>query len=177
MIVAIIALVIATGGTAVAQGILIRNSNQLADGVVTGQKIAASAVTSTQVAPDSLNRNDLADRSVTNRELSNPIFSAAVESDGTVSTAQSVGVEQSLTKKIEQVGGGVVYDVGFQQDVSQCVYSATPGRTRRGGTLSPVFLNPQSRASDGRIVTVFVRDKEGSLFQAARPSFHLLVVC
>src|SRR3954470_19255540 len=90
MIVAIVALFIATGGTAVAQGILIRNSNQLADGVVTGQKLATSSVTSTQVAPESLNRNDLADRSVTNRELSNPIFTAAVDSDGTVSTAQSV---------------------------------------------------------------------------------------
>jgi hypothetical protein len=177
LIVALLALIVATGGTAYAQGILIRNSNQLADGVVSTPKIATSAVTSNQVAPDSLNRNDLADRSVTNRELSNPVFTAAVDPDGTVSTAQSVGVEQSLTKKIEQVGGGVVYDVGFQQDVSQCVYSATPGRTRRGGTLSPVFLNPQSRASDGRIVTVFVRDKDGSLFQPARPSFHLIVVC
>jgi hypothetical protein len=177
MIVAILALIVATGGTAVAQGILIRSSNQLADGVVTGPKLAASAVTSAQVAQDTLNRNDLADRSVTNRELSNPIFSAAVDSDGTVSSGQSVGVDQSLTRKIEQVGGGVIYDVGFQQDVSQCVYSATPGRTRRGGTLSPVFLNVQSRGSDPRIVTVFVRDKEGSLFQPLRPSFHLLVVC
>jgi hypothetical protein len=177
LIVAVVALIVATGGTAFAQGILIRNSNQLADGVVSTPKIATSAVGSPQVAPDSLNRNDLADRSVTNRELSNPIFTAAVDSDGTVSTAQSVGVEQSLTRKIEQVGGGVIYDVGFSQDVSQCVYSATPGRTRRGGTLSPVFLNVQSRASDPRIVTVFVRDKEGSLFQPARPSFHLIVAC
>ena len=129
------------------------------------------------VAPDSLTRNDLADRAVTNRELSNPIFTAAVDSDGTVSSAQSVGVDQSLTRKIDQVGGGVIYDVGFQQDVSQCVYSATPGRTRRGGTLSPVFLNPQTRASNPRIVTVFVRDEKGSFFTPERPSFHLIVVC
>jgi hypothetical protein len=177
LIVAVLALVVATGGTAFAQGILIRNSNQLADGVVTTPKIATSAIGTSQVAPDSLNRNDLADRSVTNRELSNPIFTAAVDPDGTVSSGQSVGVDQSLTRKIEQVGGGIIYDVGFQQDVSQCVYSATPGRTRRGGNLSPVFLNPQSRASDPRIVTVFVRDKEGSFFTPLRPSFHLLVVC
>ena len=129
------------------------------------------------MALDSLNRNDLADRSVTNRELSNPIFTAAVDSDGTVSSGQSVGVEQSLTRKIEQVGGGVVYDVGFQQDVSQCVYSATPGGRGAGARSHRCSCNAQSRASDPRIVTVFVRDKEGSLFQPARPSFHLIVVC
>ena len=39
------------------------------------------------------------------------------------------------------------------------------------------LLNVQSRASDPRIVTVFVRDEEGSLFQPARPSFHLIVAC
>ena len=177
LIVAVLALIVAMGGTAVAQGILIRSSNQLADGVVTGPKIAPNAVTSAQVAQDSLNRNDLADRSVTNRELSNPIFSAAVDSDGTVSSAQSVGVDQSLTRKIEQVGGGVIYDVGFNQDVSQCVYSATPGETRRGGNLSPVFLDVETRASNPRIVTVFVRDEKGSFFTPLRPSFHLIVVC
>ena len=174
---ATLALVVATGGTAVAQGILIRNPAQIADGVVTGPKLAGNAVSGNTVAPDSLFRNDIGDRAITNRELSNPIFSAAVDSDGTVSSGQSVGVDQSLTRKIDQVGGGVIYDVGFQQDVSQCVYSATPGRTRRGGTLSPVFLNPQSRASNPRIVTVFVRDKEGSFFTPERPSFHLIVVC
>ena len=177
LIVSTLALIVAMSGTAFAQGILIRNSNQIADGVVTAPKLAANSVSSSTVAPDSLTRNDLADRAVTNRELSNPIFTAAVDSDGTVSSAQSVGVDQSLTRKIDQVGGGVIYDVGFQQDVSQCVYSATPGRTRRGGTLSPVFLNPQTRASNPRIVTVFVRDEKGSFFTPERPSFHLIVVC
>jgi hypothetical protein len=177
MIVAVLALVVATGGTAVAQGILINNPGQIADRVVTGPKLALNSVNGNTVAPDSLFRNDIGDRAITNRELSNPIFTAAVDSDGTVSSAQSVGVDQSLTRKIDQVGGGVIYDVGFNQDVSQCVYSATPGRTRRGGNLSPVFLNPESRASNPRIVTVFVRDKEGSFFQPARPSFHLIVVC
>jgi hypothetical protein len=157
LIVAILALVVATGGTAFAQGILIRNSNQLADAVVTAPKIA--------------------DRAVNNRKLSNPVFTAAVDPDGTVSSGQSVNVNQALTHKVDQVGGGVIYEVGFNQDVSQCVFSATPGRTRRGGTLSPVFLNPQSKPSDPRVVTVFVRDKEGSFFTPIRPSFHLLVVC
>lgn len=166
LIVSVIALVFAASGTALAAGVLITNAD-----------LATGAVDSRTVALDSLNRNDLADRSVTNRELSNPIFTAAVESDGTVSSGQSVGVDQSKTRKIEQVGGGIIYDVGFQQDVSQCVYSATPGRTRNGGTLAPVILNPQSRPSDRNVVTVFVRDLEGSFFQPLRPSFHLIVVC
>ena len=118
------------------------------------------------VAPDSLFRNDIGDRAVTNRELSNPIFTAAVDSDGTVSTGQSVGVDQSLTRKIDQVGGGVIYDVGFHQDVSSASTAPRPAETRRGGTLSPVFLNPQQRRANRRIVTVFVRDKEG---RSSRP--------
>jgi hypothetical protein len=177
LIVAILALIVATGGTAVAQGILIRSPQQLADGVVTGTKLGLSAVTSANVAQDTLNRNDIADAAITNRELSNPVFSAAVDGDGTVSSGQSVNVNQSLTHKIEQVGGGVVYDVGFNQDVSQCVYSATPGKTRRGGSLSPVLLSVEGRASNPNVVTVFVRDLKGSFFQPLRPSFHLLVVC
>ena len=177
LIIAVIALVLSASGTALAAGALITKPSQLADEVVTGPKLAPDAVDSRTVAPNALTRNDLADRSVSNRELTNPIFTAAVDSDGTVSSAQSVGVDQSRTRKIEQVGGGVVYDVGFQQDVSQCVYSATPGKTRRGGTLAPVILDVQNRALDRNVVTVFVRDLEGSFFTPLRPSFHLVVVC
>ena len=39
------------------------------------------------------------------------------------------------------------------------------------------MLSVQSRASDPPVVTVFVRDKEGSFFQPLRPSFHLIVAC
>ena len=103
---------------------------------------------------------------MTNAELSNPIFTAAVDADGTVSSAQSVGVDQSRTRKIEQVGGGVIYDVGFHEDISQCVYTATPGKTRRGGTLAPVILDVETRPSDDHVGTVFVRDADGSFFTA-----------
>lgn len=177
LVLSAVALLFSVSGTALAAGELITRSDQLAANVVTGPKIATGAVDSRTVAPNALTRSDLADRSVSNRELTNPIFTAAVAPDGRVSSAQSVGVDLSKTRKIEQVGGGIIYDVGFQQDVSQCVYSATPGRTRDGGTLSPVFLNPQSRASDPTIVTVFVRDDAGSFFTPQRPSFHLIVVC
>jgi hypothetical protein len=40
-----------------------------------------------------------------------------------------------------------------------------------------VFLNVQTRGTNPRVVTVFVRDKEGSFFTPERPSFHLIVVC
>lgn len=61
----------------------------------------AGSVTGDTVANDSLFRDDIGDRAVTDREQSSPIFTAAVDSDGTVSTAQSVGVDQSLTRKID----------------------------------------------------------------------------
>lgn len=176
-VIAFVALFAALYSTASAAGLLVTNPNQLANNVVTGPKIAPDSVTSDKVAPDSLSRNDIGDRAITNRELNNPIFTAAVAADGTVSTAQSAGVEQSLTRKVEQVGGGVVYDVGFQQDISQCVLSATPGGIRGGGTLEPVTLNLRVRNSRPNVVGVFVRDSSGSFITPLRPSFHLIVVC
>ncbi len=176
LIVSIVALIVATSGTAFA-AVVVSNPSQLADQVVTGPKLATGAVDSRAVATNALTRSDLGDRSVTNAELSNPIFTAAVDADGTVSSAQSVGVDQSRTRKIEQVGGGVIYDVGFHEDISQCVYTATPGKTRRGGTLAPVILDVETRPSDDHVVTVFVRDADGSFFTPLRPSFHLIVAC
>lgn len=177
LIIAIAALVVAMSGTAFAAGVLVKTSDQLADGVVTGPKIASDAVDTRSVLDNTLNRNDIADRAVTNRELSNPIFTAAVESDGHVSSAQSVGVDPALTHRIDQVGGGVVYDVGFDADISQCVYAATPGRTRRGGNLAPVILDVEQRPGNTHVVEVFVRDTDGSFFTPERPSFHLIVAC
>lgn len=177
LIIAFVALFAALYSTASAAGLLVTSPSQLKDGVVTGPKIALDAVTSDKVARDSLTRNDIADRAITNRELNNPIFTAAVASDGTVSTAQSAGVEQSLTRKVEQIGGGVVYDVGFQQDISQCVISATPGTVRTDSTFRAVTLNVVVRQSRPNVVQVFVRDSSGSLVTDLRSAFHLVVVC
>ena len=177
LIIAVLALIVAMSGTAVAAGVLVKTSDQLADGVVTNPKLARDSVDSRTVLENSLNRNDIGDRAVTNRELSNPIFTAAVEPDGHVSSGQSVGVDPALTKRIDQVGGGVVYDVGFDADISSCVYTATPGETRRGGTLAPVILDVQQRPGQPHVVQIFVRDADGSFFTPLRPSFHLIVAC
>ena len=153
---------------------------QIADGVVTGPRAREQRVTGNTVAPDSLLRNDIGDRAVTNRELSNPIFTAA----GRLRRhrlLRAVGRRRPVAdaQASHQVGGGVIYDVGFKpRHVSQCVYSATPGRTRRARHPVAGRSSTPSRAPcNPRIVTVFVRDKAGSFFQPARPSFHLIVVC
>ena len=119
-----------------------------------------------------MTRNNLADRAVTNRELSNPIFTAAVDPNSTVSSAQSVGVDQSLTRKIEQVGGGI-YDVGFQQDVSQIVYSATPAAPGAAATSRRVVQPPVAR----RQPRTSSRSSSVTRKASIRPSFHLIVVC
>jgi hypothetical protein len=176
LVVSILALVVAMSGTAIAAGVLVKTPSQLADAVITNPKIATGAVSSRAVAQGSLSGNDLQNGAITNAKLSHPIYAAAVESDGTVAPAQSTGVDETLTRKSEQVGGGVVYDVGFDKDVSRCVYSATPGENDSGGNLRPVFLDV-TPSSNPRVVSVFVRDTTGSLFSPERPSFHLIVVC
>ena len=171
MIVAVLALVVATGGTAVAQGILIRNSAQIADGVVTGSQARHQLRAAATPSPRTrCFRNDIGDRAITNRELSNPIFTAAVDSDGTVSSAQSVGVDQSLTRKIDQVGGGVIYDVGFQPGrlAVRLQRHARPDAPRR----QPLTGVPRPRVARQQPADRhrLRARQEGSFFQPARPS-------
>jgi hypothetical protein len=70
MVVAIIALVIACGGTATAASVLIHSSSQIANGVITGRNIHASTITGRQIASGSIGASQLANSSIGTNKLS-----------------------------------------------------------------------------------------------------------
>ena len=173
MLVALLALVLAMTGTAAA-AVLVSSPDQLGSAVVTNPKIATDAISSRALAEpsvtsgnltdravtnsklatsgvdgralafNSVNSSHLADRQVFNDDLRNPVFSASVDIDGTTSTARSVGIDLSLTRKLGtgQNNAGF-YIVGFRQDVRNCTIAATPASamgvtaTAFRGTLNP----------------------------------------
>jgi hypothetical protein len=69
MVVAIVALVVACSGTAVAAGILITSSNQIRNGIITGSKIANRAITGNKVARGSLGADVLANGQIGTNKL------------------------------------------------------------------------------------------------------------
>lgn len=85
MVVAVTALVVACSGTAVAAGVLITSSNQLADSVVTADKLRTGAVTSDKLANRSVTgakvvRGSLGGDLLTNGQVSlNKLTPAAVQ--------------------------------------------------------------------------------------------------
>jgi hypothetical protein len=82
MVVALIALVVACSGTAVAAGVLITSSNQLRNGVITGAKIANRAITGKNVARGSLGSDLLTNGQIGTDKLT-PDAVRALQSSGT----------------------------------------------------------------------------------------------
>ena len=178
MLVALLALVLAMTGTAAA-AVLVSSPDQLGSVVVTNPKIATDAVSSRALDEPSVSSGNLTDRAVTNSKLAtsgvdgralafnsvnsshlvdrqvfsddlrNPVFSASVDIDGTTSTARSVGVDLSLTRKLgnDQTAAGL-YSVGFRQDVRNCTIAATPATAM--GVTATAFRG----SLDPRVVTV-----------------------
>jgi hypothetical protein len=125
MIVAVLALVIAMSGSAAA-AVLVTSPDQLGTAVVTSPKLAIDSVGGKALNEPAVNSDQLHDDAVTNSKLANPVYSASINADGSVE--HSVGVKPALTRMSTGVGI-VYYEVGFQEDVSDCstVASASAG--------------------------------------------------
>jgi hypothetical protein len=113
--VALVALFCALGGTAVAQsGILISTPDQLGPAVVTGPKIAASAVAGGAVR----------DRSIAQRDEINPSLRAVVRKDGSVQAGD--------VSSVQHVKGSNRYDIPFSSGdlgpsgLNSCAFAANP---------------------------------------------------
>jgi hypothetical protein len=81
MVVALVALFVACGGTAVAAGVLITSSSQLRNGVVTGAKIANRTITGKNVARGSLGGDLLSNGQIGTNKLTKDAV-AALQSSG-----------------------------------------------------------------------------------------------
>src|SRR5436305_14139251 len=82
MIVAVIAVIVACSGTAVAAGVLITSSSQLRNGVVTGSKFANRAITGKDVQRGSLGGDLLTNGQIGTSKLTSGAV-RALQSSGT----------------------------------------------------------------------------------------------
>jgi len=82
MVVALLALFVACGGTAVAAGVLITSSSQIRNGVVTSSKIANRAITSAKLAGSAVTAHQIANGTISTGKLTADALNA-LESSGT----------------------------------------------------------------------------------------------
>jgi hypothetical protein len=200
LVVSIIALIVALGGTSYAAFSVPRDSvgsrqlrknavttKKIANGAVTGAKIAKGTITARQIninalgtVPSATNASHATDAD----ELgSNPpsayqgkILWARVAIDGTL-TAGSGATSSGLL----QTGQ---YDVTFNRAVTGCAYEATPGSSLVTNSdvvddlQRATFLRTEPRTDNPDAVFVEVYDsKTGNLFGPVDNSFHLAVIC
>ena len=134
MIVALVALVVAMSGTAVAAGEIITRSDQLAADVVTNPKIASDAVTaraldepsvnSSHLTANSVGESELDDGSVEQRDQAHPILRTRVGADGSAN-----GDTRPPTERIATGFYRVTFDrqdLPGRTGLSACAFSATP---------------------------------------------------
>jgi hypothetical protein len=178
-VLATVAVFIALGGTSYAALELPRNSvgsRQIKPKAVGASEIRANAVRSRQVKTRSLDLSDLSRPARQalkgQRGVAGPAgpagapaakFSAAVSASGIPMRGNATTFEHTA------VGSGS-YTVGFAQNVSTCVYSATLGTT--DGTTAPA--GRLAVRDDAGRVGVQTYDVGGS---PADLPFHLIVAC
>jgi hypothetical protein len=148
MLVALLALVIAMSGSAVA-AVLVSSPDQLANAVVTNPKLAIDSVGGRALAEPGVNSDQLHDDAVTNpklasgavgnralgssavtarvlgagavtaEKLANPVYSGVIRPDGSV--LRSVGVDAAKTSRF----GQGQYGVAFDQPVTGCAIATS----------------------------------------------------
>jgi hypothetical protein len=151
LVVALIALFVALGGTSYAALTLPKNSvgtKQLKNNAVTGAKIATGAITSNKIAGG----------------VVPTVMWAVVNSNGSLARS-SGGVSSSA------INTGT-YDVEFSRNVTACAYSATIGSTGTGTALGQIGEASRSGHPNG----VYVETANTSGATTAEP-FHVMVVC
>ena len=189
LLVAIIALVVALGGTSYAAFSVPRNSvgtAQLRKNAVTGKKIRNGAVTGNKIAkntitgdkiqagtlgtvPSAGNANALGGAPAT--AYQSRILWAKVAPDGTLSAGN--GATSSGILKTGQ------YEVTFNRSVSACAFEATIGSSLVSNSFfndngqGQIYTEPRSGNPNAVFVAIF--DKYGTTF--ANNAFHLAVIC
>lgn len=173
-VIATVALIAATSGTAIAAGEIITSPDQIKDGVITEPKLADGAV----------NTRALADNGVRLADLAQPTVAAGVSKGVIPGSGRPFLINP--TSDVSSVQGPLAsaqnqgtYTVRFANPVRHCQWAATP--TTQSG-FDPTFLNVRPSQFDTREVIVFARQlitvgsNKGST-QAAPASFYLMGRC
>jgi hypothetical protein len=200
LVISLIALFVALGGTSYAATALARNSvgtKQLKNNAVTGSKIKNGAVTAAKINPAGLTVPSATDASSIGglaasqlQQLVTGTCAAGsairvVNSNGTV-TCQATGptvlwavvtsngtlIRGSSGTSASELATGQ-YLVGLNRDVSGCAYSATIGSTSTGTAHGSIDVASFSLSANGVTVDTFA---PGGVTATPEP-FHLMVVC
>ena len=141
-LIATIALIAATGGTAVAADIIITSPDQIKDGVVTKPKLAS----------DSVDQIKIKDRGVSQRDEINPSLRARIAKNGTILTGDVAG------GSVQHVKGSHRYDVTFSPgDLGPL------GLDTCGVAVSPNFeLSSSPGNFDHRPINAYVNHAKGA---------------
>jgi hypothetical protein len=169
-LIATAALIAATGGTAMAAGEIITSPDQIKNGVVTGPKLANDAV----------NQAKIQDRSVAQRDESNPTLRFSVAANGNLITGDMGGSPQ-------HVAGSNRYDLSFSSSdlgpngLNTCAFAVSP---RFAFTTSPghnghlnmrAYINYARGANTFQVFT-FEQLADGSE-RPAEAAFDVVVGC
>jgi hypothetical protein len=167
LIVAVVALMVALGGTAAA-AVIINNPDELGDDVVTLRAMAKDSVDGSTIVDDTVSKN----------ELQHPHLKSQVNSDGSHLGNSDAG----LTKRVgegnyevtfNRVGGGAQ---GAKTILSRkCAITATPRNT----VNVVVVQGPTTLRPDTVVVRThsLVNVQGGTLFQANDSAFHIVANC
>jgi hypothetical protein len=159
LVVAVIALVWATAGSAIAG-----ETAHLA-AVISGKQIKRNSITTRQIKNGSLLRRDF--------KLGHVPMWAVVRETGQV--VRGFGVAGI---SLNEAGGNKQYQVRFKRNVSRCSYQATVGNPAgidQGQFSKPGLVTVARLNGAPDVVAVSTFNADGT--QLVRSSFHLAVVC
>ena len=168
MVVAITALVMSLGGSAYA---LVITGKQIRNGSVTAKDVRNRSLTGTDVRRDKLGGGSI-------KESSLGIVPAALVAGGAARYAVVNGGGQLARGRdissVARTGDGR-YQVIFNSDVRNCVYSATVGDASAGGPPQNSQISVSSLASN--VNGVSIRTENGNTGTEVNRPFHLIVMC
>lgn len=177
MIVALVALFVALGGSSYAAVALSKNSvgsKQLKKNAVTTSKIRNQAVTAGKINPAGLtvpNANALGGQSASAYQSASKLMFATV---GTSSTGATV------LRGRGAVGAGRfttgIYYVSFDQPIANCTWIATYGATD-DGAAGPYFVTVEGRAFTSHPNDLEIRERDLSGTYVDGSGFHIEVLC
>jgi hypothetical protein len=166
MVVALVALVMAMGGSAYA---LVITGKSIRNGTVTGKDLRNRSVTGNDTRRDSLGGGSV-------KESSLGVVPAALISHGSQRFAVVTGGGQLVRGRNAQAArtGAGRYQVIFETDIRGCAYFATVADASAAGPPQNSHISVASLGSNVNGVAVRVENNAGA--EVDRP-FHLIVFC
>lgn len=168
MIVALVALFMAMGGSAYA---LVITGKSIRNGSITGKDVKNRTLTGSKGKPDSWGGGSIKESTLSTVPSAALAFGSARFA---VVNAGGQAIRGRSTTSAARTGPGR-YQVIFNGDVRNCAYFATPGDPTAAGPPANRHVSVSSLASN--VNGVAIRTENGSNGNPVNTPFHLVVFC